>query len=39
MGIVVVEELVVIIGIGQFERHGLQEHINLVNSSGYRGPV
>ena len=31
MGIVVVEELVVIIGISQFKWHSLQEHINLVN--------
>ena len=31
MGIIVVEELVVIIGIGQLKWHGLQEHINLVN--------
>ena len=31
MGVVVVEELVVIIGIGQFKWHSLEEHVNLIN--------
>ena len=32
VGIVVVEELVVIISVCQFERHSFQEHIDLINS-------
>ena len=31
MGVIVVEELVIIIGIGQFKRHCLEEHVNLIN--------
>lgn len=31
MGVIVVEELVVIIGIGQFKWHSLEEHVNLIN--------
>ena len=31
MGVIVVEELVIIIGIGQFKRHSLEEHVNLIN--------
>ena len=31
MGVIVVEELIVIIGIGQFKWHSLEEHVNLIN--------
>ena len=31
MSVIVVEELVIIIGIGQFKRHSLEEHVNLIN--------
>ena len=32
MGIVIVKELVIIIGIGQLKWHGLQEHVDLIDS-------